>query len=158
MQRAILALTTLAAPAVATAAPGDWVPTEQESALLQALSLRDGSPSCGEMEAGLPNATASLTAVVAHVSMPPWAPMRAAECLVAGHAVEVRADVVRWVTDPGLKGLGILALSRLDAMPADVAIEVASAAIERGPDPAGARVRVAKAANPAVSGLAVVKP
>ncbi|MBA2320208.1 MAG: hypothetical protein H0V89_03545 [Deltaproteobacteria bacterium] len=142
------------APAPGTSA---WTPSAQEEALLQQLSLRDGSPACAEMEVGLSDPRASWKAVVDHVSMPPWAPMRAADCLISGHSAASRADLVGWVTRPELKGLGLLALGRLDVMPQDVATEVASAAITRGPDPAGARVRVARSANPAIAELAAVK-
>jgi hypothetical protein len=146
----------LAIGSSSTAAAADLAPTAPEAELLRQLSLRDGSPPCAELEAGLPDAVASLKAVVANVSMPPWAPMRAAECLIAGHSASVRGDLVAWVTEPGLKGLGLLALNKLDAMPTDVAVEVARAAVERGPDPAAARVRVARASEPTVAAVAAV--
>jgi hypothetical protein len=157
MSRLFVVVAGFALPTTVLAAPGEWVPSAPEAALIQQLSLRDGSPPCAEMEASLPAPAASLKAVVQNVQMPPWVPMRAAECLLVGHATESKPELLDWVTRPELKGLGLLALGRLDAMPVELATEVATTAIARGPDPASARVRVARAVNPAIAGLAAVK-
>jgi hypothetical protein len=69
---------------VATAFAGEpvpeWNPTADEQVLIRALSLRDASPPCAEMEAWVPDPVASLRNVVEHMDKPPAAPMRAASC------------------------------------------------------------------------------
>jgi hypothetical protein len=109
--------------------------------VVRALSLRHPM-ACAEIEALTPTPVDTLQHVVATVELPPWAPMRAADCLVRGHAVEVRPSIERWVTDPAFTGLGRLVLLDLDAMPVEVAVPVARKALA-GPLADLARERVA---------------
>ena len=71
-----------------------------------------------------------------------WAPMQAADCLLKGHALEVREELDGWVTDPALKGLGRLVLVQLDTLPLEVAVPVAKRALAEGPDPSLAKERI----------------
>ncbi len=135
-----------------------WAPTPAETELVRALSARDGAPSCAELEAMVPAPVGSLQSIVEHVTMPPWVGMRAADCILAGHAAESRTLIESWVTRPELKGLGILTLGRLDAMPADIATAIATKAIEAGPDTADARKRVARSSRPEIAALATTIP
>ena len=149
-------LAMLASPVAMAAEPVAWAPTAAEAALVQALSLRDGSPPCRELEALVPAPVASLQAVVHHVTMPPWVGMRAASCLITGHATETRPALELWVTDPELRGLGILVLGSLDTMPVELATDLATRAIQRGADPADARRRVARSTRPEIAALATL--
>ena len=55
-------------------------------AVVLALSSRD-AVSCESLEALTTTPTATLVEVVDTVQMPPWAPMRAANCLIEHHAL-----------------------------------------------------------------------
>lgn len=125
-------------------------------AVVHALSSRD-PVSCEALEALTPTPTATLLEVVDTVQMPPWAPMRAADCLVEHHATEIRDHLDRWVTDPALAGLNRLVLGKLDAMPVEVAVPVAQKALT-GTDPELARTRIAASKVDAVRAVAPAAP
>lgn len=125
-------------------------------AVMRALSSRD-PVSCEVIEALTPTPTATLLTVVNEVQRPPWAPMRAANCLLLNHAAEVTPDIERWVVAPELAGLGRLVLGSLDQMPLSVALPVAQKALALGPDRALVEERLAGAAVPELRAL-VVKP
>jgi hypothetical protein len=109
--------------------------------LARALSSRHPLP-CEELEALVPEPVVALRWAVDHVAQPPWAGMRAAECLTRRHPVEVVADLERWVTDPALKGLGRQTLALLPEVPLEVALVVARRSLE-GPEPTMAREKLA---------------
>jgi hypothetical protein len=109
---------------------------------VQALSVRDPAPTCADLGALSPTPAEDLVWVVTHVTSPPWAGMKAAECLIEGHAESVRPTLQTWVTDERLKGLGWVVLKHLDAMPRPLALELAQLAVDKGPDPDGARRRI----------------
>lgn len=132
-----LALLLVTTPAVAQ----DWTPTPEQTAVYRALSARDPLP-CTEIEALASEPLDALRAVVEHASMPPWAPMRAAQCIASGHATEAREDLVSWVSQERTRGLALLVLAELDDMDRAVALEVARAAIA-GPLADDARPRLA---------------
>ena len=132
---------------VASAAP------ENLEEVVRALSQRD-PVSCEKIEALTPAPVDTLLEVVDTVRMPPWAPMQAASCLLKHHPTDVRERLDGWVTDPALKGLGRLVLAELDAMPVEVSVPVARAALERGSEPELARERVRAATRPELKALA----
>jgi hypothetical protein len=146
-----LSLIALAPSALAST---DWAPTAAETELIHQLSARDGSPSCASLEALVPDPVASFEHLIDHVQMPPWIGMRAAECLMIGHPVEAKPLMLGWVVNPEMKGLSIEALSLLDQLPVEVAVEVARKAISAGPNPEDARARVARAKNPQIAACA----
>lgn len=129
---------------------GEHVPTEAELAVHRALSGRHFSGDCASVEALAPAPVETLLAVVEHASAPPWAPMRAAACLTRGHAVEIEPQLLTWVTDPNLRGLGIQTLTLLDAMPEPVAVAVARNALAHGPAELDAATRIGEARSDAV--------
>jgi hypothetical protein len=136
----------------AAALAADWTPTAGQEELARALSVRDAPPPCAELEAQAQDPLADLLAVVEHVQMPPWVSVRAATCVASRHAEAAEASLLRWVTDPDLRGLGLVTLNLLDDIPEPVAARVAAAALA-GPSAEDARVRVARATTPAVRAL-----
>ena len=102
---------------------------EASTDLLRRLSLRDPVPACDELR----GSSADLVWIAETVEHPPWAGMRAAACVVSEHAAVQEVVLVRWVTDPALAGLGRVVAGGLDAVPADVALRLATAALE-GPE------------------------
>lgn len=111
----VLACSTPApeAPEVLAAPAPTWTATDSQAAMIRAFSLRDGSPPCAEVEALSTDALNDLRAIVAHVSLPPSAPMGAARCLI-DHGAEAEPDMTAWLADPHAKGLALLAT---DAIP-----------------------------------------
>lgn len=138
----------------AFASPLDPQAKESWDAVMRMLSSRDPVP-CETIEALASDPAATLLAVVDTVERPPWAPMRAANCLIQNHAIEAQSAIERWVVAPELKGLGRLALSSLDVMPASVAVPVARKALAEGSDPVLARERIAAAKSAEIRALAV---
>ena len=128
-------------------------PPEGFDVVFRALSNRHAQP-CDVVEALTPNPVASLRYAVDHVPMPPWAGMRAAECLARGHAEEVQADLERWVSDPELRGLGRQTLALLPDLPVPVAVAVGRKALE-GPEAVAAKERLLADERPEVRAVVV---
>ncbi len=133
-----------------------WVPSPAFVDAARALSARDGAFDCAAVEALATDSVALLRELVDHAQNPPWVAMRAADCLVTGHAVEAAADLDAWVVDPERRGLGILVLGRLDVLPEPMAISLAQRAMTAGPNPTSAKRRIERATSAAVR--AVVAP
>ncbi|MCK6506447.1 hypothetical protein L6R53_24250 [Myxococcota bacterium] len=134
------------------AAAEPLAPTDAGYAVYRALSVRDPEPTCAEVEALSPTPVETLREVVDRAQQPPWAGMRAANCLVQGHGAEVQADLVAWVGGADTRGLALLVLDQLDLLPEDVALAVATAALA-GPHAADASARVPKSRHPALQAL-----
>jgi len=151
---------TLSLAAALAQSPADApTPTDDPAGLddvLHALSYRHPKP-CDELEGLTPTPVRTLRHVVANVQSPPWAPMRAAECLQRNHAEEVREDLLLWVRDPELKGLGRQAVGLIDVLPEALAVDVARQALQ-GPVADRARVVLAADVRPAVSELVMAFP
>jgi len=127
-------------------------PTETQDAIYRALSVRDPVPSCDDLAALTDTPVADLQFVVEKASQPPWAGMRAAQCLVTHHADDAKSTIVGWTTSDNTKGLAIIALNGLDRLPLDVALDVAKSALA-GPYAEEAQKRVPKAAAPELKAL-----
>ena len=119
----------LALPAMAVEPPDAWGDTAERQQLYRALSVRHPEPDCAAVEALVPDAVDSLTALANEVQMPPWAPMRAARCLVERHAEAAEPTLKAWVADPDLLGFAKLVTKKIDHMPEPVAVRVAEAAL-----------------------------
>jgi len=142
---------TLSLAAALAQSPGDAPTTEAPAGLddvMHALSYRHPKP-CDEIEGLTSTPVATLRHVVQNVEAPPWAPMRAAECLQRNHAVEVREDLLQWGSDPSLKGLGRQAVGFVSVLPDELAVEVARVAMD-GPVADRARVAIERDGRPAV--------
>jgi len=122
--------------------------------MFRALSIRDHAPPCERVEALTTQVVADLTWLADHATQPPWVGMRAAHCLVAGHGVEAADALLRWVTDPETRGLGLLVLDGLARLPEDLAVRIATRAIAEGRDPDAARQRVLQDPREAVKATA----
>lgn len=128
-------------------------PDAAAEAVYRALSIRDPAPTCESVEALTETPVETLLFVVDNAQQPPWAGMRAAECITSRHAVEAQESIKAWVSSSETKGLAILALNQLDAMPLEVALTVARTALE-GPDAESARTRIGRSTVPEIKALA----
>lgn len=136
----------------ADAAEPRSVDPDEMAKVVRALSSRD-PVSCSTIEALAADPVPVLLAVVEQVSMPPYAPMRAATCLIDAHAAKIQPQLEQWVVQPELKGLGRLVLGSLDRMPAEVSVPVVRRALAEGSDPALAAERAAAASTPEIRAL-----
>lgn len=126
--------------------------TDDERRIYRALSVRDPAPECAEVEAGVTEPVPILVRIAEQAEAPPWAPMRAAGCLLRLHG-EAAEDTLRdWVVDPGRQGLAELVLSQIDLLPDPVAVEVVRDALH-GPYKAQAEEAAAASERPEIRDL-----
>ncbi|MDP2306786.1 MAG: hypothetical protein Q8P18_12250 [Pseudomonadota bacterium] len=105
-----------------------------------ALKLRDGAD-CAALGTG-PEVRDELIALAEGDVQPGYVSIRAADCLIAGFAVDavVIERASAWVADPDKAGLAIVVASGVDGFTAEGALTIARAALA-GPD-AGMRARM----------------
>ena len=104
-------------------------PTASQESIYRTLSVRDPVPGCETVEALSTTPVADLLFVVEHAAQPPWAAVRAAQCLVRRHSAEIQPQIEGWVSAEETRGLAWMTLSFLDSMPIEVAMPVAQAAL-----------------------------
>lgn len=123
----VLGLLFVSTFAFAGDAPAPLSPEAQS--LFELLRLRD-APGCANLGAAGEAQRDALLALTATES-PPYVPLRAADCLVAAYAADpVAQGAMRgWMTDPEAAGLAMLVVTRLDALPEPLAVELARAAL-----------------------------
>ncbi len=139
-------------PAADSSSGDSFSPTAQEEAVYRALVVRDPAPTCAQLSALTDDPLATLRTIVAHAQMPPWAPMRAASCMLDDHAQQAETDFVQWVTTEQTRGLALLVLGRLDDLPEPVAMRVAQAALA-GVHAEAAREHISRLGDPSLLGL-----
>lgn len=98
--------------------------------LIQALSARHGIESCEALEVYSASLEADLRRVVEEVSLPPWAPMNAAICLIEEHPMSAQSLLRSWVQSPDQRGLARLVFRRIQTLPEEVAIDVMQHALD----------------------------
>ena len=121
-------LLILTDPAVAEV-PASWAADSAPARIHQALSVRHPVPSCASVSALSENPIDDLRRVAEADHAPPWAPMRAASCVIAeGEAA--RETLAAWITDPHRQGLSELVLRRLHHLPEPLALDLAREALD----------------------------
>lgn len=118
--------------------------------------VRDASPPCDVLTAGIASPVAPLLEITERVTSPPSAGMRAAQCLIEDHALEVEPTLTSWVTHEATMGFGLLVLDRLDTIDPALGERLANAALA-GEISARARTRIARSErhHPLVEGVRV---
>jgi hypothetical protein len=129
-----------------------WSPSPEEAAVYRALSARDAPAGCAEVEALASEPLDALRTVVERATMPPWAPMRAARCIVTHHAEPAREDLSAWLSDESKRGLGLIVLDAMDELPELLAVDLTAVAL-KGPMADDARQRLADSDRPAIRAL-----
>jgi hypothetical protein len=114
--------------AAAAAAASDWSPQADEAEVVRLLTERHASHTCAELSERLKTPAASLARIAEHLQSPPWAPMRAANCL-AKRPTEAASLVAPWWSDPAVAGLADVLLLALHTWPEEVATEAATQAL-----------------------------
>lgn len=129
-------------------------PTDTQATMVRALASRDAPPTCTDLEALSSSPAHDLQWIAEHVTMPPTAGVRAAQCLVIGHADDANDTLRAWVTEPMLKGFGWVVLRNLDDVELSLAIDLATLALTAGPDPKAAAKRIRTSERPELKALA----
>jgi hypothetical protein len=83
----------------------------------------------------------ALNRVVETVTHPPWASMRAANCMVDLYPLEAKVYFIEWMETSNTKGLAYLVAGRLDEFPIDTAMDIARVGLS-GPHSAGIASRL----------------
>ena len=94
------------------------------SSLVTALSDRHGVEDCRRLAQHTDDLAVDLKQVVDHVTLPPWAPMNAAICLIEEHHSESLSTLRGWVQRPDTRGLARLIFRRIESLPEDTAREL----------------------------------
>jgi len=113
-----------------TTAPDEAAEPQGTRPVYRALSRRDGGLSCDEIEALTETPVTTLMYIVDNAKQPPWAPMRAAECLTLNHHAELQPHLQRWLTQPETTGLAIMVVNHLDDLPLETAQRLATISLE----------------------------
>jgi hypothetical protein len=114
----------------ATAEPGPApVPTPSQTALYDALKIRDAAPPCASLKPMSKDLATDLIWLVDNASQPPWVGIRAAQCVIREHHEAKAATIQGWVTQPDRRGLAILTFGLLDELPAPQAKTIQEAAL-----------------------------
>ena len=126
-----------------------------------ALALRDGF-SCSQL--GTPD-TALRDALIARAepqAMPPWAPMRAAGCLIELFPTDpvTATTVLPWMTDPERGGLALVVAENIDRFPLEISVQLANAAMAAPASTSRDRLRrrLSTSARPEVLAVLPVTP
>ena len=105
------------------------------------LRLRD-PVGCGQLVVS-PELRAELVGLASPETQPSWVPIRAVTCLVELFPdAETVAIVLPWMADPATAGLALVVAGQIDLLPADGALQIATAGM-RSPD-ARQRARMAR--------------
>ena len=140
----MLLFSLLLSQALAATPDAVFQPTPAVNTVYVALSHRDKSPSCDELDAMVDDPVAAYEQIIDHAQQPPWAPMRAASCLIENHGLAAQARIESWVITPELRGLALLTFNNIDKLPVEVAISLSQRAVTEGPFLRDAKRRLAK--------------
>jgi hypothetical protein len=125
--------------------------------MLRMLSLRDAAPPCEVIEATSTDPVADLLLVVDTVPLPPYAPMRAAGCLVDRHAEAAAEAIESWMVRPDVPALAELVARAFDTLSSGLALRFAAAGLN-GPHRAAVEPFVRGSVHPEVRALVDVAP
>ena len=107
----------------------------------RALSARDNAAPCEQVEALSTEPVQALLYIVDNATQPPWAGIRAAECLTTRHAEQIQPQLKQWVQTPGTKGFALIVFNNIDRVPEQIADTIIRAALA-GPLAEDARPRL----------------
>ena len=85
------------------------------------LSARDNAPSCEDVEALSSEPVQALLYIAENATQPPWAGIRAAECLTTRHAEQIQPQLEQWVQNTETKGFALVVFNNIDRIPEPIA-------------------------------------
>ena len=127
-------------------------PSDSQLALYKALSGRHFEAGCASLSALSPTLSDDLVWLAENTHQPTWVSIRAADCALALHPTEADAAARRWLTSDAFKGLALVTVQHLDAMPVAQSTALVEAGLA-GPLAEALRPRVARLATPELKAL-----
>ena len=110
-----LALLLAALPTAAMAE--EPTPSESQLAVYRALSGRHFEAGCGALTELSPTLADDLVWLAENSHQPAWVAVRAADCVLALEPAAADLAARRWMGSTGFKGLALVTVQHLDAMP-----------------------------------------
>ncbi len=104
-------------------------PSASQTALYNALKVRDAAPPCDTLKAMSKDVATDLVWLVDNASQPPWVGIRAAQCVIREHHEAKAETIQQWVIQPDTRGLAILTFGLLDELPAPQAKAIRETAL-----------------------------
>lgn len=102
--------------------------SEEAQRAYDALAPRHVTETCEALTTRLSLSGKALEEVVERVQSPPWAPMRAAECLLQTKQAS-EGTLSRWVSNEQTRGLARLVFTHLESWPVHESLPIARAAL-----------------------------
>lgn len=127
-------------------------PSDSQQALYKALAGRHFEAGCGSLSSLSTTLSGDLVWLAENTHQPAWVAIRAADCALALAPTEVDAAARRWLTSDAFKGLALVTVQHLDAMPVPQSTALVEAGLA-GPLAAELRPRVARLATPELQAL-----
>jgi hypothetical protein len=128
------------------------VVNEDFDILRRKLSTKHQKSTCAELSSLYDDLYPLLGQVISEVQMPPWAGMRAAQCMIDLYPERGKAEFTKWISGPNTKGLASLLANQFDSLPTPMAIELVKVGFD-GPYEDYIRLRLARSKNPELLGL-----
>lgn len=128
-------------------------PSESQLAVYQALSGRHFEAGCGSLQALSKTLADDLVWLAENTHQPAWVAVRAADCVLALEPATADAAARRWMGSADFKGLALVTVQHLDAMP----LEQSSALVQvglAGPLGETLRPRLSRLSTPQLKAMA----
>ena len=90
--------------------------------------------------------------ITEHAQQPPWAGVRAAECLITRHAEDVQPQLEHWVQHTETRGFALLVFNHIDDIPTPVATTIVRTSLA-GPLADDARSRLEESNTPEITSI-----
>ena len=128
-------------------------PSESQLAVYEALSGRHFEAGCASLKERSPTLVEDLVWLAENSHQPAWVAVRAADCALLLDPAAADAAARRWMGSADFKGLALVTVQHLDAMPLAQSSLLAQVALE-GPLKDSIRPRLAKLSTPELKALA----
>jgi hypothetical protein len=103
--------------------------------IVKAFSVRHGAPTCEQVAswAGPDEVSDVMRNITTTVTMPPWVPMKAAQCVIRSASTDPEswALVQRWMTDESTMGFSLVAIQNIDRFDDKKAKKLGQLAVQR---------------------------
>ena len=92
--------------------------------LVKVLSGRHDTLTCNQLQDRIPNLQTQLENIVDEVKRPPWAAMKAAQCIIELYPSSSEHSFKKWMLSPNTRGLAILLSNRINSLPPKVSPKI----------------------------------
>ena len=120
--------------------------------LVRHFSMRHQKVTCSDLQDDNPDFPIHLSRIITDVPLPPWAGMRAAQCMIELYPEQHEAELTRWMQNQKTKGLAVLLAGQIDSLPPHVGLRIASAGMD-GPHHQVVQERLTRSQNSKIRAL-----